>query len=112
MSGWGRIEPGGIRSDVLLKTKVNVIPRSACRRIYEVDLAHLDRDYDITRNMICASTIDANRNPVPGSDTCHGDSGGPLIFKQAGAYELHGVTSYGATCGMYPGVYANVLGNQ
>ena len=49
---------------------------------------------------------------VIGQDSCKGDSGGPLIAKQAktGLMYLRGIVSFGTqTCGKgYPGVYTNV----
>ncbi len=44
------------------------------------------------------------------SDTCSGDSGGPLMVARADAWVLAGVTSWGIDCADpdYPGVYARV----
>ena len=44
-------------------------------------------------------------------DTCHGDSGGPLIAHIDGRFTLVGVTSWGkGSCGngRAPGVYADI----
>ncbi|XP_052901921.1 CLIP domain-containing serine protease B14-like [Anopheles moucheti] len=48
---------------------------------------------------------------VRGQDTCHGDSGGPLMQSVRGAWYLAGITSFGwPRCGKegVPGVYTNV----
>ena len=46
-------------------------------------------------------------------DSCHGDSGGPLTCKRPdGAWEVHGVTSFGGLrCAEegHPGIYARVV---
>jgi secreted trypsin-like serine protease len=46
-----------------------------------------------------------------GTDTCSGDSGGPLEAPIAGGgYRLVGLTSWGIGCGQRPGVYTRVAG--
>jgi len=46
-----------------------------------------------------------------GSDTCSGDSGGPLFYKENGSFILVGITSWGDRCGVAykPGIYTKVL---
>ncbi len=66
--------------------------------------------------MICAGRV-INQEVCIGRENtyigaCQGDSGGPLMYNQDGVFELHGVTSFGNSCGIFPGVYANMLGNQ
>jgi len=44
----------------------------------------------------------------PGKDTCQGDSGGPLLVQRSGTWMVVGITSWGAGCSVFPGVYARV----
>lgn len=55
-----------------------------------------------SKSQICAGST--------GVDTCQGDSGGPLyvIDPVTLRYVVSGVTSYGVSCGVYPGVYTRV----
>lgn len=57
---------------------------------------------------VCAGQFEQTFGPV--ADTCLGDSGGPLVVRDALGTRLVGVTSYGSTCGRYPGVYAAIGG--
>ena len=66
ITGWGRVRPSGPYSEVLLKAKVDLIPRNKCKEMYGKDGGN------VTERMICASS--------PGKDTCQGDSGGILWF--------------------------------
>ena len=44
-----------------------------------------------------------------GKDTCHGDSGGPLVVPdESNRAVITGITSWGHSCGKYPGVYTRV----
>ena len=54
--------------------------------------------------MLCAGY------PQGGTDTCEGDSGGPLLVPVGHDFRLVGATSFGAGCGQAgkPGVYARV----
>lgn len=56
--------------------------------------------------MLCAGDFDSKR-----SDSCYGDSGGPL-YTLTKPPKLVGVVSFGADCAdpYYPGVYADVAG--
>ena len=46
-----------------------------------------------------------------GADACSGDSGGPLVCRDGNKLVLHGLVSWGSSCGGkgMPGVYANVF---
>ena len=56
--------------------------------------------------MVCAGAAD----PPNSSDTCSGDSGGPLLVGDASAFVLTGVVSFGNGCNErgFPGVYTRV----
>jgi trypsin len=56
------------------------------------------------RTMVCAGY------PEGGTDTCEGDSGGPLLAAVHGGLRLAGATSFGAGCAEpgKPGVYARL----
>jgi len=43
-----------------------------------------------------------------GVDACQEDSGGPLVCKMNGKYNLVGIVSSGKGCGIYPGLYTDV----
>merc|ERR1719289_282389 len=89
----------GSLPDIPHKVEVKTINNTAC--------STLEMKYtkeNITENMICAAQ--------PDKDSCEGDSGGPLITKEDGAYySVIGVVSWGPdNCATHdkPGVYARV----
>ena len=62
--------------------------------------------YLVDRLMVCAG---AGTSSQTAADTCQGDSGGPLLVPDPrGGTRQAGVTSFGATCGNTPTVYAEV----
>ena len=65
--------------------------------------AYGDGSFDAT-TMVCAGY------PQGGTDTCEGDSGGPLLAPVRGGFHLAGATSFGEGCAEAgkPGVYARV----
>lgn len=93
--GWGDTG-SGTGSDELLFGTIQVIDNSTCSKSY--------RAGDITDGMVCAADKLTN--------TCHGDSGGPLIMRNKGGDEfVEGITSWGdPDCAKtkVPGVYAHV----
>jgi len=101
--GWG-VTKGGAQSDEqLLKAEVPMITDDACRIAWKADFS--------AATMVCAGGET--------SDTCGGDSGGPLMVPRLGAYALVGVTSWGSgQCGdsdypspnkpIKPGAYARL----
>jgi trypsin len=77
-----------------------------CAKAYPGGLSEVGDDgaFD-PKTMVCAGY------PQGGTDTCEGDSGGPLLAKQSsGAFRLAAATSFGAGCGQprKPGVYARL----
>ena len=95
VTGWGRLNSTGPKSDTLQEVRVNTVTNSECARSHG--------DHRISENMICAGAT--------GRDSCEGDSGGPLaVLGQDGSYRQIGVVSWGRGCAKpgYPGVYTRV----
>jgi secreted trypsin-like serine protease len=106
VSGWGStsacVDPlcGGT-SDSLRAATVSIIPDSTCGSpgVYGTD-------FDAA-TMLCAGYLSG------GTDTCEGDSGGPLQAPLAGGGDrLVGLTGWGDGCAQpnAPGVYTRVAG--
>ncbi|XP_030594033.1 kallikrein-11-like [Archocentrus centrarchus] len=94
VAGWGKTEKK-TRSDVLMSAKVTVIDRQKCNSSH-----YYNHKPVITSDMICAGSDGKKK-----TDTCKGDSGGPLLCNGV----LVGVTSFGPkVCGntKKPGVYS------
>ena len=68
VSGWGNLQSGGTRPDVLHSVNVPGISNLKCKRSYN-DVSFLD----VTDSMICAG------HAKGGVDACQGDSGGNHI---------------------------------
>ncbi|XP_055702357.1 neurotrypsin-like isoform X2 [Phlebotomus papatasi] len=96
--GWG----GGTHRTILQEADMNIQPIKSCKRHY------YGTGNVITRHMLCASS----RNYA--SDTCGGDSGGPLLCRDpktpSRPWTLFGITSFGDDCTVSegPGVYTRV----
>jgi len=92
--GWGKLSnEHKYGTDILQQAEVPVVGRAACMSAY--------RRYKITENMFCAGG-----GP---SDTCAGDSGGPLLCRGGDdRWYIHGITSFGEGCGHKLGIYARV----
>jgi secreted trypsin-like serine protease len=91
--GWGDIVFGaGNGSDFLQQASVEVLNNEA-RQVY--------RDFDVRRQIAAGRAAIGNRN------ICQGDSGGPLLFEIGGRWEVSGISSYLAGCGLpsRPGVF-------
>ncbi|CAI5649325.1 granzyme K-like [Oreochromis niloticus] len=99
VAGWGVTE-NSQTSDVLMSVNVTVVDRQTCN-----SCVYYNHDPVITKDMICAGSDGTNV-----TDTCRGDSGGPLLCDGA----LVGVTSFGEDCGIIkkPGVYSFVSERQ
>lgn len=100
VTGWGS-------GNDLLKTEVKTVPLSQCSAEY---LIYNKKTHDeATKNGISESqycAIDENGR----SDTCHGDSGGPIqIFHNPSTAHVVGIVSFGVGCGqMLPSIYTRV----
>ncbi|XP_076175064.1 uncharacterized protein LOC143150566 isoform X4 [Ptiloglossa arizonensis] len=99
ISGFGSIETGkSTHSKDLRYGWVPLLDQSVCRA------EHIYGEGAISDGMVCAGYLDE------GTDTCDGDSGGPLACYHNGAFTLYGITSWGKHCGKAnkPGVYVRV----
>uniref|UniRef100_A0A6B2EK78 limulus clotting factor C n=1 Tax=Phlebotomus kandelakii TaxID=1109342 RepID=A0A6B2EK78_9DIPT len=96
--GWGQ----GTRRTKLQEADMHVQPAKSCKRHY------YGTGQVVTRHMLCASSRDYV------SDTCGGDSGGPLLCRDPKSpsrpWTLFGITSFGDDCTVSesPGVYTRV----
>lgn len=96
ISGWGTMEEGGSPAKLLQTASIDIISQSECRQSYANGL---------TSNMICAGFMEG------GTDSCTGDSGGPLSCREpSGRWFVAGITSWGRGCARnsFPGVYVRV----
>lgn len=94
VAGWGQFNNNSPKSDILREVNVTIIDRKICN-----DQSHYNHNPVIGRNMICAGNLRG------GKDSCHGDSGSPLICEGI----FRGITAFGIPkrCGdpRGPGVY-------
>ncbi|XP_061084004.1 hyaluronan-binding protein 2-like [Conger conger] len=97
ISGWGSTETSDFGSSKLLDAKVLLIAQSRCKSP-EVYGDVLDD------SMLCAGYLKG------GVDSCQGDSGGPLVCEKDEVHYVHGLVSWGDSCGKKnkPGVYTRV----
>jgi secreted trypsin-like serine protease len=108
--GWGKVSEQGVTSHNLLEVRVPLVDRKTCKRQYEIFGSILPEE------QICAGFISG------GFDSCGGDSGGPLLYRQAKDSPalvagnlsrdevLVGVVSWGIGCARQDlfGVYTSV----
>lgn len=96
VTGFGRTLQGS-RSAIKQKLGIKVYDHDRCRAKFAT------KKSDITPKQLCAGGDFAK-------DSCHGDSGGPLMKLQK-VWTLEGIVSYGNRCGLedWPGVYTRVL---
>ncbi|KFB42205.1 AGAP006120-PA-like protein [Anopheles sinensis] len=99
--GWGKKRHNDeAGTDILHEAEVPIVPNERCRAVYH--------DYTITKNMFCAGH---KRGRI---DTCAGDSGGPLLCRDASKlnnpWTIYGITSFGDGCGKQNkfGIYTKV----
>ena len=101
ISGWGSTSEFSNTVDTLRAATVGVIPDSTC-----ASPSVYGSDFD-PATMLCAGSLSG------ATDSCFGDSGGPLEAPlQGGGYRLIGITGWGYGCGRAnaPGVYTRVAG--
>lgn len=98
--GWGKEKnTHQFGSTVLKEAEVPIVNKKRCRKAF---------DYTITEKQICAGYKKG------GTDSCEGDSGGPLLCPKTvngtTRWVVYGVTSYGEGCGQKGkyGIYTNV----
>uniref|UniRef100_A0A1L8D5W3 BATXSVSP15 n=1 Tax=Bothrops atrox TaxID=8725 RepID=A0A1L8D5W3_BOTAT len=93
--GWGKItSPNETYPDVPHCANINILDHAECRAAYP--------GKPVTNTTLCAGILQG------GKDTCHGDSGGPLICNG----QFQGIVSWGRKpCGHphNPGIYTNVF---
>jgi secreted trypsin-like serine protease len=94
--GWGLTEQN-VLSPTLLEAEVPMVADTTCLGVAALNPGGFD-----PASMVCAGG--------GSTDTCGGDSGGPLMVPQHGAFTIVGVTSWGAGCGDpgVPGVYSRL----
>jgi secreted trypsin-like serine protease len=109
-AGYGSIDFGDKRSDKLLKIGLKLVNATECNKNFKADDSLKN---GINEGQICAQGKMTKQGE---SDTCSGDSGGPLqinhkIIKNDRKYHvpvLLGLTSFGIGCASgTPGVYMN-----
>lgn len=98
--GWGSLDATpttGSYPDQLQQVSLPLISRQSC-------LANGGFYSDLTDNMFCAGL------PEGGKDSCFGDSGGPMMYRQGNQWWQVGIVSWGAGCAepKNPGVYTNL----
>jgi len=97
LSGWGRIDQFGLKSESLLAATVPIQTFETCNQ---------PESYNgrVTKEMFCAGKIEG------GVDSCKGDSGGPATGAINGKAVLAGVISWGKGCALAKkyGVYTNL----
>lgn len=99
VSGWGATEHDKGGSKELLYATVAYIETEFCQTAYEAMQIVIDE------SMFCAGV-----EGVGGTDTCSGDSGGPIVADNV----QYGVVSFGYRCALpdFPGVYASVANSR
>uniref|UniRef100_A0A182NC16 CLIP domain-containing serine protease n=1 Tax=Anopheles dirus TaxID=7168 RepID=A0A182NC16_9DIPT len=98
VTGWGETE-NKRPSDIQLHVDLPGLDNEACNSVYVV------ANVTLTDRQLCIGGLN-------GTDSCRGDSGGPLMRNAFGAWHLFGVVSFGARmCGTenLPGVYTNIV---
>ncbi|EDW78868.1 uncharacterized protein Dwil_GK18876 [Drosophila willistoni] len=93
VAGWGSTYHKELQNpnQCLKAAQVHLVPQQEC-------ITELGSFSPVTENMFCAIGENA-------TDTCPGDSGGPILFEN----RLTGIVSWGVGCGLgLPGVYTKL----
>ncbi|XP_054282696.1 uncharacterized protein LOC128999931 [Macrosteles quadrilineatus] len=96
VTGWGRLEFGGLQPSVLMEAPVPVWDQAKCVPNFA---------QTIFNSTLCAAAYEG------GKDACQGDSGGPLVRQRSDdRWDIIGIVSWGIRCGVKdkPGVYTRV----
>jgi len=99
VAGWGSAYQGGPQQRLMRKAEVGFITDTQCSKA---------RDY---HGLLFDEEMCAGNWMNGGKDTCEGDSGGPMVKRNAANEWVQlGITSWGVGCGevMLPGVYTEV----
>jgi len=102
ISGWGRDDRNSkLPSDMLKEYNIPVITTEYCMKLY----GWFGRIHPLGIEHICMGGPE-----TPDIHACHGDSGGPMVCKRNGQYELVGVASRTGSpqCSKRPSVYMRV----
>ena len=94
--GWGATRENGRQQRYLRFASVPSVPDGTCAAVYRF----------VASDMMCAGNLRTG-----GVDTCEGDSGGPMLRRDAAGRWLQvGIVSWGVGCARpgYPGVYTRV----
>lgn len=105
VTGWGNLEFGGMRADVLQELQLPIVPNSECQKKYDsLRGSKVNLPNGITNKMMCAGIENEAK------DSCQGDSGGPLVFQSSTQNWVQiGIVSAGFECGAgIPGLYTRV----
>jgi trypsin len=104
-TGWGATDKKGRGEKILRGIYLPLLHLAECRIHHgSTSRAPKWKNAKIDATMTCAGA-------ELGVDTCYGDSGGPLIYRDGSDITtLYGATSWGMGCGRtgYPGVFARV----
>lgn len=97
IAGWGTLSYNSpVYPNSLQEAHIPILENASCPTLHYFN--------DRSKGKFCAGPLEG------GTDSCYGDSGGPLIIQENGQWELLGIISYGIGCALenYPGVYTDV----
>uniref|UniRef100_A0A182R0N2 Peptidase S1 domain-containing protein n=1 Tax=Anopheles farauti TaxID=69004 RepID=A0A182R0N2_9DIPT len=103
-TGFGKLDEGSELSTKMMKVQLDLFPSTDCSEMFQ-GLRKFENGID--KGQLCVGSL------VGGKDTCQGDSGGPLqtlTEPRSCIYNIVGVTSLGAACGVgnSKAIYTNV----
>ncbi|XP_050544251.1 transmembrane protease serine 9-like [Daktulosphaira vitifoliae] len=98
IAGWGTTSYRGSQNTRLMEAPVSVFDNVECQDVYA------NKSIVIDERNVCAG--DKNGQ----TDSCRGDSGGPMVVEVKAQHYLIGVVSFGVKCGdpNFPGVYSRI----